>query len=55
MKWQNLYIPDLNNVFAVPIPDASYKLLDRIVIVRSGYPVSSKSHSNNQIIDVCWI
>lgn len=40
IKWQTLYIPDLNEVFAIPCPDASYKLLDRIVVVRSGYPVS---------------
>lgn len=40
MKWQNLYIPDLNNVFVVPCPNASYKLLDRVMVVRSGYPVS---------------
>lgn len=40
MKWQNLFIPDLNSVFAVPCPDASYKLLDRVVFVHSGYPVS---------------
>ncbi|XP_055313630.1 5'-3' exoribonuclease 1-like [Sitodiplosis mosellana] len=38
MKWQNLYIPDLNDVFAIPSPNAVYKLLDRVVIVRSGYP-----------------
>lgn len=40
MKWQNLYVPDFNDVFAVPCPDASYKLLDRVVVVRSGYPIS---------------
>lgn len=40
MKWSTLYIPDLNNVFAVPCATASYKLLDRVVVVRSGYPVS---------------
>lgn len=39
MKWQNLYIPDLNDVFVIPCPSAVYKLLDRVVIVRSGYPV----------------
>lgn len=27
-------------MFAVPCPNASYKLLDRVVIVRGGYPVS---------------
>lgn len=39
-KWQNTYIPDLSSVFALPCPDAVYKLLDRVVVVRSGYPVS---------------
>lgn len=39
MKWQNLYVPDLNNVFVNPSPDSVFKLLDRIVIVRSGYSV----------------
>lgn len=42
MKWQNLYIPDLNSVFANPSSEAVFKLLDRIVIVCSGYPVSQQ-------------
>lgn len=39
LKWQNLYIPDFNSVFVNPCPNAVFKLLDRIVVVRSGYPV----------------
>lgn len=39
VKWQNLYIPDMNNVFVIPDPTANYKLFDRIIIVRNGYPV----------------
>lgn len=40
VKWQNVYIPDMNNAFAIPDPTANYNLLDRIIIVRNGYPVS---------------
>lgn len=39
VKWQNLYVPHLNSIFTTPNPSATYKLLDRIVIVQCGYPV----------------
>lgn len=39
MKWQHLYIPNLNNIFVVPDELSKYELFDRIVIVRGGYPV----------------
>lgn len=48
-KWQDLYIPDLNNAFVVPYPNASYKLLDRVLVVRSGYPVKHCVFSMNSI------
>lgn len=40
MKWENIYVPDLTDIFVTPNPNATYKLLDRIIIVRSGYPVN---------------
>lgn len=40
VKWQNLFIPNMNNVFVIPDPIANYELFDRVIIVRSGYPVS---------------
>lgn len=60
VKWQNLYNPDLNNVFVVPSPNATYKLLDRVMIVRSGYPVKSicyfnfMTESSEPSIDSTW-
>lgn len=40
VKWQNLYIPDMNGVYVIPDPTATYQLFDRVIIVRNGYPVS---------------
>lgn len=40
VKWQNLYIPDMNNIFVIPDPMANYQLFDRVIIVRNGYAVS---------------
>lgn len=40
VRWQNIYIPDMNHVFVIPDPKATYQLFDRIIVVRSGYPVS---------------
>lgn len=39
IKWQNLYFPDLNAIFITPIPSTVYKLLDRVIVVRGGYPI----------------
>lgn len=39
VKWRNLYIPNMNNVFVIPDPTAKYQLFDRIIIVRNGYAV----------------
>lgn len=41
VKWPNIFIPELNNIFVIPKPDTIYKLLDRVVFVQSGYPVSA--------------
>lgn len=40
VKWQNLYIPDMHSFFMNPCPDASFKLLDRVIVVRHGYAVN---------------
>lgn len=46
VKWTNIFIPDLNDIFVIPQPEAQFNLLDRVVIVRSGYPVRIVSHRN---------
>lgn len=39
VKWENLYIPDMDGVFVSADPNASFRLFDRVIVVRSGYPV----------------